>query len=246
MSHYILVHGAWEGVWTWENVAPRLEEQGHRVSVVELPGSLSNMKPVEDVTLEAYVSAVKEALDRSNDQVILVGHSLGGAVISQVAERFSDRIERLIYVAAFLLKNGGSAIEAMQSDPGGQLLSRLEFSEDQLYAEVPESVWREVGFHDAQPEAITDVLTKLATKQATEPFMAKLELSSERFGSIPKYIIRTATDRIFSPEFQTRMIENWAVEEVVTLESGHFPALSMPKELVDSILSITVSQRSAR
>ncbi|MBL4698454.1 MAG: alpha/beta fold hydrolase [Phycisphaerales bacterium] len=246
MSHYVLVHGAWEGALSWENVVPTLEEQGHQVSVVELPGSLSNMKPIEDVTLETYISAVKEVIDKSNDQVILVGHSLGGIVISQVAERFVDRIERLIYAAAFLLKDGTSAIEAMQSDPGGQLLPQLVFSEDQSYAEVLESVWREVGFHDTQPEVINDVLTKLAAKQATEPFMAKLDLSSERFGSVPKYIIRTATDRIFSLDLQDRMIENWSVEKVVTLESGHFPALSMPKGLANSILSITASQRSTR
>ena len=244
MSRYVLVHGAWEGAWSWENIVPALESRGHEVVVVKLPGSYGNEKPINEVTLESYVAEVAKAIEVSDQPVVLAGHSLGGVVISQVAQRFADRIERLVYVTAFLLENGGSAIEAMQSDAEGQMLSKLVFSEDQSYAQVPEEVWREVAFHDAEAKDIDSALSRTAKKQATEPFMAKLELTDEQFGRVPKAYIRTTLDRVLSPALQDRMIQNWAVDEVVTLESGHFPALSMPKKLASSLLVIGAGTKS--
>ena len=117
MSHYVLVHGAWEGAWSWEKVVPLLEEKGHQVVTVELPGSSSNRKPVDEVTQYAHVGAVADVFATIEGTVVLVGHSLGGTVISQVAERFPERIQRLVYVTAFLLKSGENALETMQSVP---------------------------------------------------------------------------------------------------------------------------------
>ena len=130
MKHYILVHGAWEGGWAWEQVTPRLLEAGHTVEVVDLAGSHGHEQPIENVTLESYVTTVGEAINRVEGPVVLAGHSLGGTSISQVAERVPNRVERLIYVSSFLLENGGNALAAMQSDEKGQMLPRLEFSED--------------------------------------------------------------------------------------------------------------------
>lgn len=239
MSHFVLVHGAWEGGWSWEGVTPVLESNGHQVTTVELPGSVGNMKPIGEVTLDSYVAEITRAIDDVQGEVVLVGHSLGGISISQVAERIPERIDRLVYVTAFLLENGKNALETMQSDAGGEMLPQLLFSEDQSYAEAPEAAWRNTAFNDAPSDAVDSVLPRLAKEQATEPFVAKVELSNERFGSVPKHIVRTSLDKVFSTELQDRMIENWPVEEVVTLEAGHFPGLSMPDELARTLLSMT-------
>jgi pimeloyl-ACP methyl ester carboxylesterase len=245
MSRYVLVHGAWEGAWSWENVVPVLEAKGHEVVTLELSGSSSNMKSIAEVSLDAYVSAVADILAETDDKVVLVGHSLGGTVISQVAERFPGRIERLVYVTAFLIENGATALETMQSDSAGQLLPQLVFADDESYATVSEDVWRNVAFHDAKPDAIEAALSRLAEKQATEPFVAKLELSNDRFGSVPKVYIRTEIDRILTPALQDRMIQNWPVEQVVSLDAGHFPALSMPEQLAGALLSLAAADRAA-
>lgn len=238
MSHFVLVHGAWEGGWSWENVAPILESNGHEVTTVQLPGSVGNVKPVDEVTLDGYVTEIAKAIKSSTERVVLVGHSLGGISISQVAERMPDRIDRLVYVAAFLLQDGTTALEAMQSDAGGEMLPQLIFSEDQSYAVAPETAWRRTAFNDVPSGVVNSILPKLAERQATQPFVTTGKLSEERFGSVRKYIVRTSLDKVFSTEFQDRMIENWATEEVVTLEAGHFPALSIPQELASVLLSI--------
>jgi pimeloyl-ACP methyl ester carboxylesterase len=236
MSHYILIHGAWEESRAWDNVSAVIRARGHTVDAVDLPGHGANQRTIPQVTMAAYIDSVVGAIESLDHPVILVGHSMTGAVISQVAERIPSRIERLIYVAAFLLKDGDTVFEAMQSDAGNQLLPEIVFSDDQTYATVSEQTLRSVGFHDVDEAVIQRILPLMAEKQSTEPFMARIEVSDENFGSVPKSYIRTSIDKITSTDLQDRMISNWEVETVHHLESGHFPAFSVPGKLADILL----------
>jgi pimeloyl-ACP methyl ester carboxylesterase len=165
---------------------------------------------------------------------------MNGALISHVAEQIPEKIERLIYVTAFLLKDGGSVLEAMQSDADGEVLPEIVFSDDQAYATLPEAALRRIGFHDIEESAIKRFLPLMAEWQATEPFMAKLVLSDKNFGSVPKTYIRTGMDKMVSPALQDTMIGNWEVESVLDLESGHFPAFSQPEKLAELMLQSTL------
>ena len=236
MSHYVLVHGAWEGSWSWENTARELENHGHTVTAIDLPGSIGNQQSIPHVTMESYIKTVTAAIEALGHNVILAGHSMAGAVISQVAEIIPDKIERLVYVAAFLLQDGDSVLEAMQRDPDGEYLPALCFSEDQSFATVSEHTIRTIAFHDVDETDIAHALPLMAEKQATEPFTSKAALSERNFGAVPKTYIRTTIDKITSPALQDEMIKNWNVDTVHVLPSGHFPALSMPVELAGAML----------
>lgn len=85
MSTFVLVHGAWHGGWCWEKVVPLLKKEGHEVVVVDLPGHGDNHVPVPEVTLAAYGDHVAGVLDEQAEPVVLVGHSMGGLAISEVA-----------------------------------------------------------------------------------------------------------------------------------------------------------------
>jgi pimeloyl-ACP methyl ester carboxylesterase len=230
MSHYILLHGAWEESRMWDDVSPILQKNGHTVTAIDLPGHGSNKQLGPAVTTSTYRQAVVDVISQLDHQVILVGHSMNGALISLVAEQIPDKISRLIYVTAFLLKDGGSVLEAMQSDPAGGALPEVVFSEDQAYATLPEPALRRIGFHDIEESAIQRFLPLMAEWQATEPFMAKLVLSDKNFGSVPKTYIRTGMDKMVSPALQDTMIANWKVDTVHDLRSGHFPAFSVPEK----------------
>lgn len=236
MKNYVLVHGGWEGSFFWKKIKDALIEKGHKVKLVDLPGSYGNEQSIDKVTLENYVTETLKVINEFNEKVILVGHSLAGIIISDVAEKISKKIEKLIYVTAPLLKNGESLLELMQSDLQGQMLPRVVFSEDMSYGTVDEDTWREVAFHDVEEEVILDVLPKMADKQATEPFMTKSKLSEENFGSVPKIYVRTINDRAMSIGIQDQMIKNWKVDEVRSLVSGHFPTFSVPNELLKALL----------
>ncbi|MVO17778.1 alpha/beta fold hydrolase [Parasedimentitalea huanghaiensis] len=237
MTHYILVHGAWEGAWSWNETRPLLENAGHKVTAVALPGSPENEQDLSQVTMQNYVRTVVDAINQVEGKVKLVGHSLAGAIISQAAEQVPEKIEKLYYVAAFLLKNGDSIIEAMQRDPDGEFLPELSFSEDQSYATASAATWRDKAFHDVSDQDIQIALNMVQDlPQATEPFMAKIAVSDEKFGRVPKVYIRTSLDRMVSPKLQQEMLENWTVEQAHTLSAGHFPTLSLPAQLVEHLL----------
>lgn len=236
MKHYLLIHGAWGAAWEFNKVAKLLETDGSMVTAINLPGHGDNIADISAVTMAAYVQSVIDTIDELNQNVILVGHSLAGAVISQVAQQVPDKIERLIYVAAMLLANGDTPLSVMQNDAGGQLLPNTIFSEDGSYATLTEETVRKILLNDVKDESyLNKIVPKFLFKQATEPFMAKAQLTEDKFGSVKKYYIKASIDKVISPAAQNKMLNNWQVEEVFSLESGHFPLTSMPEKLVEVI-----------
>lgn len=237
MTHFVLVHGAWEGAWSWDKTQPLLEKQGHKVTSIDLPGSPGNPQPLAEVTLDNYVKTVVGVLNDLDHNVVLVGHSLAGAIISNVAEQVPGKIDRLVYVTAFLLKDGDSIWNAMNRDPNGEFLPELIFADDQSSASAAEPTWRSKAFHDVTEADIQNALPRVnGLAQATEPFMTKVSVSEERFGSVPKTYIRTSIDKMVSPALQDEMLAATKVDSVRTLVSGHFPTLSVADELADLIL----------
>ena len=235
MSHYILVHGAWEEARAWASVTPILKARGHQVTAINLPGHGPNVAPISEMTMDNYIDAVVADVEKAAQPVILVAHSMTGSVVSQVTERIPEKIERLVYVAAFLLADGGTVLEAMQSD-NGEFLPNIVFSDDETFATLPEETLRSAGFHDVDEKVIKHALSLVVEKQATEPFMAKVTVSDANFGSVPKTYIRTTLDKVTTPALQDRMIANWEVETVHNLEAGHFPNFSVPGKLAQLLL----------
>ena len=92
-----------------------IQQQGQKVTAIDMPGTRANERAVAKVTMD--MQTVADVIKEKGHKVTLIGHSLAGAVISQVAEFLPEKIERLIYVAGFVLKSGDSVIEAMQRDP---------------------------------------------------------------------------------------------------------------------------------
>lgn len=236
MTHYILVHGAWEGSWTWEYTVPFLKQHGHRVTAVDLPGSHGHAKAIPGISMVRYVETVADVIRPLDHKVVLAGHSMAGAIISQVAELIPEKIERLIFAAAFLLKDGDTVLAAMQRDPAGEFLPEISFSDDQSYASASEETFRDKAFHDVEETRIRQTFPLMAERQATEPFLAKAILSDEKFGAVPKTYIRTSIDKMVSPILQEEMIGNWPVDQTHVLASGHFPTLSMPEKLAEVML----------
>lgn len=238
MSHILLVHGAWGGAWEFEATIKGLQERGHTASAIDLPGHGEFKAPISEVTMDTYVQTTVDAVNAIDGPVILVGHSLGGAVISQVGERLaaSGKLERLVYVAAMLPAAGESPLALMQGDGDGKLLPLLEFSEDQTSVRVGPEAVKSVLLNDVtEPERLAEFLPHFDMSQATEPFMFEAKLTEAAFGQVPRTYIRASVDLVLSPALQDQMIANWTVDEVVTLDSGHFPLMSMPDQLIDAV-----------
>jgi pimeloyl-ACP methyl ester carboxylesterase len=105
---YVLVHGAWGGGFTYDDTAKVLRGAGHKVYVVALTGLGSRVKEASPaITLTTHVNDVLAVIDKNKlDQFILVGHSYGGMIITQVASKRAAKIKSIVYIDAFLPQDG--------------------------------------------------------------------------------------------------------------------------------------------
>ena len=112
MATYILVHGAWHGGWCYRDTAAALRAQGHTVFTPTLTGTGERFhQSSESITLETHVRDVAGVIEAEElEDVILLGHSYGGMVITALADRMPEKFKSLVYLDAFVPENGQSLI----------------------------------------------------------------------------------------------------------------------------------------
>lgn len=109
---FLLVHGAWHGGWCWRDVRAQLEAQGHRVFTPTLTGLAERAHLLSaDIGLDTHITDITSLIDYYDlTDIVLVGHSYGGMVITGVADAMKDRISNIVYLDAALPKNGETMI----------------------------------------------------------------------------------------------------------------------------------------
>ena len=235
MSRYVLIHGSWHGRWVWDRVAPLLSEAGHEIVTLDLPGRGEDRRDPASITLDDHVHAVVEALAASEEPAILVGHSFGGFVISHVAERVPERVELLVYLAAFLLQPGQSVLEVATSVPPS--VPHLDVREDEGLVRVWPEAAPSVFYDDCSAEDSRRA-TALLVPEALEPRRTPAALTDERFGSVPRVYVETTNDRALAVSLQRRMHAALPCRQVVAVDSGHSPFLSRPRELAERLIAL--------
>jgi pimeloyl-ACP methyl ester carboxylesterase len=228
---YVLVHGAWMGKAAWDPVAERLRKQGAEVVQVELPAHGGDPTPADKASLDGYVDAVVNAIgDRR--RVVLVGHSFGGIVISATAERVPDHIGRLVYVAAYLPRDGESAYSLSQQDKESHVGKYWTQADASKYTPVTIRKDGIVGVFCNDCDAkLQQFVTSTHREEPVAPMGTPVKLTAERFGRIPRFYISTRQDHAVGYALQQMMLANTRVKEVVTLDSSHVPMLTRPGEV---------------
>ena len=129
-QHIVLLHGSWHGSWCWKNVIPLLQAKGYSAHAIDLPAHGNDKSDVINISLDSYVDKVITTINQIDKQVILIGHSMGGSVITQVAENIPEKINRLIYLAAFLPENGSSLYDYALQDSESELAGNIIIDEE--------------------------------------------------------------------------------------------------------------------
>ena len=236
MNTYFLLHGAWHGAWCWRRLIPLLEAAGHRVIAPDLPGHGNDGMSARDVSLETCTRFVTDQLDEMDTPVILLGHSMAGAVISQVAERRPGKISCLVYLAAYLLADGQTILETARQDTGSLILSSLVYSRDRLTARLKQSAAGEVFYNDL-PDADRGFAVSRLANQSLAPFSTPVRVTEENWGSVTRHYIECVRDRVISLDCQREMQSRSPCRTVTTLDTSHSPFLSAPGQLLDPLLA---------
>jgi pimeloyl-ACP methyl ester carboxylesterase len=242
MSSYVLIHGSWHGGWCWDKMVSLLKAAGHRVVAPDLPGHGQDKTPISEISLAGFVARVGEVLEATPEPVILVGHSMGGIVITQAAEYWPERIQSLVYLCAFLPRSGESLLQLAQQDRESLILPNLIINEAEGWHAVKEEAQREVFYQDCSDEAVARAKSLLVLHEALAPVATPLQLSPERYGRVRRVYIEALRDQTLGPALQKQMYTATPCQQIFSLNTGHSPFLSAPEALVKQLMAVGEQQ----
>jgi len=224
MATFGLVHGAWHGAWCWERLIPELAARGHQAVAMDLP--------CEDPEAGAarYAEVVDAALPRTDD-LVLVGHSLGGLTIPLVAVRRPVRL--LAFLCAALPVPGQSLEEQVAADPTlyapgyATHPGRVVHPDGSTSWASADSV-REVFYHDCAPADVARAWPRLR-RQSRAPRREPCPLLA--WPEVPRVSIVAREDHAVNPVWARRAARERLGVAPIELAGSHSPFLSRPAEL---------------
>lgn len=251
-KHFILIHGAGHGGWSWYKLHTLLTSAGHRVTAVDLAGCGVNPSQLSEISsFEEYVRPLMDAMASipAEEKVIAVGHCWGGFALSLAMERFPNRFSAAVFIAALMPKHwsppAATLDEFLQRDHINSLLD-CQFQFDQEREDPLTSFTYGAQFMAStmyQNSPFEDVtLAQLLVRPSglyLEDISNETMLSEENYGSINRVYIICKQDKLYSVDFQRWVIENNPPKEVKEIEdSDHMVMFSKPKELCKCLLEI--------
>jgi pimeloyl-ACP methyl ester carboxylesterase len=241
MSTFVLVHGAWQSIGTWDLLAPLLKERGHTVITPVLSGlgtDQSRLSP--NITLQQHIDDVSRELSKSTSPVILVGHSYAGMIISGVVEASPTQVQRLVFLDAFIPENGQSVLDLLPPETGSYFRNvarehgdgwRLPGGEGQL------DLW------GLKPGDARDFVRARLCDFSLRCFEEPIQLPANRKAGIPAAFVSGVAEGyparpFFAPCAEKARASGWHVTE---LETGHDCHVERPAEVASVLLSGTLS-----
>lgn len=229
----MLVHGAWHGGWCWHRVADRLRQAGHRVFTPTLTGVGERshlLSPAVDA--ETHVRDVLGLLEAEElQEVVLVGHSYAGIVISGVAARAKARLCKLVYLDALLLEDGQSWAEAFPPEVAEARRKAATMTHGVKTIPPPDPAI--YGFSDP---ADTEWVRRRMTPHPYAPFEQKMHWGGPLASGLPRLYVdctRPALEVLGTMKDRYRGRPDWPFAEMKT---GHDAMVSAPAELTRLLL----------
>lgn len=233
---FVLVHGAWMGAWCWDEVGAGLKAKGATVTTVELPAHGADMTPLAGATLDAYVAKVGDAVTAATGPVYLVGHSLAGVVITNVAEKLPAKITGLVYLAAFLPKEGETLQGLAGMDAASHLGPNLQIDAAAGVAKIPMDKLQDIFCADCTAKQMGEISAHYRDEPLA-PFVAPSHVTPAAWGKVTKYYVFAKQDHAISYAMQQTMTTGVTFAKTATLDRSHSPFLSSSSEVIDTLLT---------
>jgi pimeloyl-ACP methyl ester carboxylesterase len=231
MSTFALIHGGAHGGWCWELLIPELEKRGHAAVAPDLP--------IEDDAAGALENArvVVSALAGVNDEVIVVGHSLGGLTAPLVPQLHPVR--RLVFLGAMVPAPGMSNLEYLATEPGAVTLSGTENLAD---GEKPDEDDQLLGWERARDGFYHDVPEETARRAWQRLRQQSFTVMTETtplvvWPDVPSTYILMTEDRAVGQDW-SRMRAKEIDADLIEMEGSHSPFYSRPSDLADILAGL--------
>jgi pimeloyl-ACP methyl ester carboxylesterase len=230
---FLLVHGAWHGGWCWREVGSLLRKAGHEVHAPSLTGLGERRHLVNGkVNLDTHIEDLLQLIDMEDlHDVVLVGHSYGGMVVTGAADRRADRIARLVYLDAFVPENGKCLLDYALPERAARM--RHEGERTGFVTPPPMSLW---GLTQ------TRHLDFVGPREVRHPFATMSQPISltnvAEVAMIPKTFVYCSSPATGSfDQFAARYRNDpaWRFHELPT---GHDAMILMPAEVVKILIGV--------
>lgn len=276
---FVMIHGAWHGAWSYSEVIAELARQGRHGIAIDLPGYGVNAKipksyyadpfsaedfarepsPVRDITLETQANAVAALIEgltsAGNGPIILVGHSMGGAVITAVGQKIPQHIRRLVYLAGFMPESGVAPVSYIRSGANeGEKVGTLFVGDPEKIGALrinPAS--GDPAYRKAMIEAYAGTVDPAHADATLNLFTpdhpigvptSAIPTTRERWGAIPRTYVKTLRDFAVRPAMQQKFIDAADTftpdnpTQVTEMDSCHSPFHSDPVRLAEILAAL--------
>jgi pimeloyl-ACP methyl ester carboxylesterase len=246
MSVYVLVGGGWLGGWCWQSVAHRLREEGHDVYPATLTGLGERIHLASpEVDLETHIADVVNLIEFEDlHEVVLLGHSYAGLVVTGVADRGPERISQLVYLDTGALPDGTILIETFPPEARRHIEQQVEEAGDGWrFPMPPQEELATFGSLEGLDDERLELLRSRAVDQPFGTFTRPLQLHNPAREKLPKvgilcsFSLEEVQAIIASgnPLFREMAGPNW---RFVELPTGHYPMFSRPDDLAAVLLDL--------
>jgi pimeloyl-ACP methyl ester carboxylesterase len=240
----VLVHGAWQGAWSFDAWLPHLAAHGWQAHAVNLPGNGWPPQAHASASLASYTAHVAALLRGLDGPVVLVGHSGGGITATQVAEALPERVAAVVYLAGMMLPSGTSygqllrlcQAEAPEADLEG-IAPYLQVSADGQQTSVPPEAALQVFLHDCAPAAAQRAAALLRPQQQSGRLISP-RWCAQRAGTVPRVYVECTDDRSVKLAVQRKMQQLTPGATRISLDCGHVPQLAQPALLTERLASV--------
>ncbi len=229
----VLVPGAWHGAWCFERVIAALSSRGIAAVAIDRPGHGNSTSPRSDLFGDA--ECVRFAIDAIDGDVVLVGHSYGGCVIS-VAGHDHPAVRHLVYLTAFVPMETESAMDLVLSTPGELSGEDVLVVDDTFTAVVNERFVGPVFYGDCSAEDQSEAAAQLQPQNMISLTQAP---GVAAWASTPSTFVVCTLDKAIVPELQHRMAER--TTHTVEIEASHSPFWSQPDAVADVLANVVNS-----
>ena len=224
IKNVVLVHGAWADGSSWSKIIPLLKARGLHAVAVQNPLS----------SIADDVASTNRMINAQDGPVLLVGHSYGGAVITEAGN--NPKVAGLVYVAAFAPDEGETLGGLAQRFPTSPLFGEIQPIEDGYILLTAKGVMEDF----AQDLSSEEKSLILATQGATQGAVLETPIKAAAWHSKPSWFVIASNDRAISPEQEISTAKRMGAK-TLTLYSSHLPMLSHPEEVAEFVIEAAAS-----
>ena len=232
--HFLLIHGSWHGGWIWNYLRKNLIEKGFDVSCPTLTG-LGERKHLisKNITIDTFVQDIENHISFFDlENIVLVGHSFAGSIISGIADRMKSKIRLLIYFDSLILFDGETPFDTL---PNKIVQERINLSEQfDNGISIPAPSPEKFGIFDIKQSMY---LKSKLTPMPTSTYKSKLNLKNKIGNNLPLCYLRCIDPEYESLEFHRKRAGElgWSIYD---LNAGHDAMLSNPHETINLFYKI--------